>query len=211
MNPPVVLASASPRRRDLLRRIGIEPIVVPADVDETPLPEETPVVYVERLARAKAAAVDVPAGHLVVAADTTVDVDGVIFGKPVDDGDARSMLRRLSGRSHRVHTGVAMRSTCRGDTGSTGSKVSTGDTVSTEATVSTVATTVVHVGELDEELIDAYVAGGEPRGKAGAYAIQGAGGMFVDAIEGSDTNVVGLPLPSVVALAARLGVRLLPR
>jgi septum formation protein len=175
--PGLVLASASPRRRELLARLGLTFRVVPADIDETPLPGERPVALVRRLAAAKAAAV---AGDPVLAADTIVEVDGTILGKPVDADDARVMLRRLSGRAHHVHTGIAVRS---------------GERVQVD-----VATTVVTFVPLTPALVDWYVAGGESLDKAGAYAIQGTGGAFVEHVRGSVSNVVGLPLTTVVRL-----------
>ena len=189
---PVVLASASPRRLELLRRIGIEPEVRPADVDETPFAHEAAGDLVARLSAAKAAVVAaaVP-GALVIAADTEVVVDGRILGKPADPAGARAMLQLLSGREHVVVTGVHLRLA--------------------EATAAGVERTAVRFRPLTDREIDAYVAGGEPFGKAGGYAIQGAGGAFVEAITGSDTNVVGLPLATVVRLASELGVELLPR
>ncbi len=187
----VVLASGSPRRLELLRRIGLDPIVRPADVDEAPLPDEAPEATVARLAAAKARTVDAPAGALVIAADTEVVLDGRVLGKPADAGAAADMLRSLSGRSHRVITGVHVRHG------------------SAEAAV--VEETTVHVRALTDDEVVAYVATGEPFGKAGAYAIQGAGGMFVTGVEGSDTNVIGLPLATVVRLADDVGVTLLPR
>ena len=187
----VVLASASPRRLELLRRIGIEPEVRPADADETPLPDEDPEALVARLAEMKASAVDAEPDHLVIAADTVVMVDDEILGKPVDEVDARLMLNALAGRSHDVLTGVHVR---------LGS-----------AMAAAVETTSVRFRSLTVDEIDAYVATGEPLDKAGAYAIQGIGGMFVESISGSDSNVVGLPLATVVRLARDLGVALLPR
>ena len=186
----MVLASGSPRRLELLRRIGLEPVVRAADIDETPHPEEAPRATVARLARAKAHAVDRATGDLVIAADTEVVLDGGVLGKPDGADGAAAMLRSLSGRTHRVVTGVHVRHGAR------------------EA--GAVEETVVHVRELSDQEIDAYVATDEPFGKAGAYAIQGAGGMFVERIEGSDTNVVGLPLATVVRLAGEVGVTLLP-
>ncbi len=186
----VVLASGSPRRLELLRRIGVEPVVSPADVDETPGPGEAPEATVARLAAAKARAVDAPGDALVIAADTEVVLEGAVLGKPADADAAAAMLRSLSGRSHRVVTGVHVR---RGS-----------------AESAAVEATTVHVRRIGEDEIDAYVATGEPFGKAGAYAIQGAGGMFVTGIEGSDSNVIGLPLATVVRLAAEVGVTLLP-
>jgi septum formation protein len=176
---PVVLASASPRRRQLLAQFGFPFEVRPADTDETPRPGEQPMGYVERVAREKAIAVARP-GELVIAADTTVDLAGEIFGKPDDDDDARRMLRRLSGRGHEVHTGIALAVHGR--------------------LVSTVETTVVSMATLSEAQIDWYLATGEPADKAGGYAVQGIGGIFVTSVAGSVSNVVGLPLSVVVDL-----------
>lgn len=189
-SPEVVLASASPRRLELLDRLGVEPTVLPPDIDETPLPAEAADAYVVRLAVAKAAAVaaTLTGDALVIAADTTVEIDGDILAKPLDAVDAAVMLRRLSGRRHRVFTGVAVRR---------------GDDVRSE-----VVATGVRFAALTEADIDWYVGTGEPLDKAGAYALQGAGGVFVEAVEGSVSNVVGLPLHTVVRLAAGLGVRL---
>lgn len=185
---PIVLASGSPRRRELLGALGLTFEVVAPDVDESIVGDEEPRAYVERLARTKAAAVPRP-DALVVAADTTVVVDGDIVGKPVDDADARAMLRRLSGRAHTVHTGVA---------------VALGDRV-----VSDVVDTTVRFVELSDAEIDWYVATGEPADKAGAYGMQGTGNVFVAGIDGSPSNVIGLPVATVVALARALGVDLL--
>jgi septum formation protein len=184
----VVLGSASPRRRDLLQQLGLEFDVVAPDIDETPLDREPPQQYVQRLAVAKSAAIAAPDDALVITADTTVDLDGDILGKPVDATEAVAMLRRLSARTHRVHTGVALR---RGD-----------------RTVSEVTTSLVTFTPLTRESIKWYVATGEPLDKAGAYAVQGAGGVFVQLIRGSVSSVVGLPLHTVVRLAAELGVTL---
>src|SRR5690606_19281499 len=137
---------------------------------------EDPVAYVRRLAAAKAGAVERRPGEIVVAADTTVVLDGEILGKPDDHGHARRLLRRLAGRTHEVVTGVSV----------------AGRRLSTE-----VVTTTVRFAPMTDEDIAWYVATGEPEGKAGAYAIQGAGGMFVEAVEGSVSNVVGLPLHTV--------------
>jgi septum formation protein len=185
----VVLASASPRRRDLLANIGVQFTVREPDIDESPLDGEAPVAYVTRLASAKAAAVPATPDELVIAADTTVDLDSEIFGKPVDDSEAASMLRRLSGRTHRVHTGVAV---CH-------------DGVELVESCTTLVTFVV----LDEVTIRWYIATGEPVGKAGAYALQGAGAVLVSGVEGSVSNVIGLPMDVVVRLASRAGVDLL--
>lgn len=189
----VVLASASPRRRELLEQLGIVAEIEPADIDETVLAGEAPVDYVQRLARAKAEEV-VDRGHreaLVIAADTTVDLDGVVLGKPVDADEARAMLRSLSARTHRVHTGVT---------------VAVGGRSATEVT-----TTLVTFTPLTSETLAWYIATGEPFDKAGGYAIQGAGGVLVAAVKGSLSNVIGLPLTSVITLAGSLGVDLLRR
>ena len=169
----LVLASQSPRRSELLRSAGIGFRVQPADVDETPLPGESPVDYVRRLARAKAEAV---AGSLVLGADTAVVVDGEILGKPVDGPDAVRMLRLLSGRAHEVITGICMKS----------GEVWVGHD-----------STTVFFSRMSEREIREYVACGEPMDKAGAYAIQGRASCFVERIEGSYSNVVGLPVTMV--------------
>ena len=169
----LVLASGSPRRLVLLKELGLDPIVRPADIDETPRLAEGAATYVERLAVEKGAAVGADAGEVVVSADTIVVLDGELLGKPVDDADARSMLKRLSGRTHEVMTGIAVR---RGDD-----------------VQSFVETTVVHFAELSDADVDWYVGTGEPADKAGAYGIQGRGGAFVESIEGSYDNVIGLP------------------
>ena len=185
----VVLASGSPRRHELLAQIGVQFTVRVPDIDESPEPAEAPEAYVRRLAFAKAAAVSAAADELVIAADTTVELGGEILGKPVDEHDAASMLRRLSARTHRVHTGVAVR---RGD-----------------LEFAEVCTTLVTFVELDEAMIRWYVGTGEPMDKAGAYAVQGAGGALVRLVRGSVSNVVGLPLHVVIELADRCGARLL--
>jgi len=187
---PVVLASGSPRRAELLGQLGVEFVVRVPDIDETPRPGEGPVDYVGRLAVEKGRAVAVPDDALVIAADTTVDLDGEVLGKPVDADDARAMLRRLSARTHRVHTGVSVR---------------VGDRVEHE-----VVTSLVTLVPLSADTIDWYVATGEPLDKAGAYAVQGAAGAFVQRVRGSVSNVVGLPLHTLVRLAASIGRPLVP-
>ena len=184
----IVLASGSPRRRELLAQLGLIYEAEAPNVDETPLSGESPIDYVGRVALAKANAI-ADADALVIAADTTVEVEGEIIAKPIDFADARAMLRRLSGRTHEVHTGVALR---RGD----------------RCVTATVTSQVTFVA-LSDEVIDWYVATGEPLDKAGAYAIQGAGAVLVESVEGSVSNIIGLPLHTVVALAAKLGVTLL--
>lgn len=183
----LVLASASPRRADLLRAAGIPFTVETPDIDEGPLANEPPESYVLRVARDKALAVARrKSGSPVIGADTTVVVDGGILGKPSDDAEARTMLQRLSGRVHDVLTGVAL-------------EVGGGEWTALEIT--RVRFLPLSAGE-----IDWYIASGEPRGKAGAYAIQGLASRFVDRVEGSYTNVVGLPVPAVCGLLRQAGV-----
>jgi len=189
MTVRIVLASGSPRRHELLQQIGLSFATRVPDIDESPLDDEAPIDYVGRVAEAKALAVLPEPDELVIAADTTVDVDSSILGKPADAGDAASMLRRLSGRTHRVHTGVSLLH---------------GGNSLTE-----VCSSSVEFVELDQTTIDWYIATGEPFGKAGAYAIQGAGAVLVAGVTGSVSNVIGLPLHLLLELARRLGVELL--
>lgn len=175
----LVLASGSPRRRELLAGIGLDFEVRPADIDESLRPGEGPPEYVRRLSVEKAEAVAAD-DEVVIAADTTVDVDGRTLEKPIDDGHARSMLRLLSGRSHAAHTGVTV-------------------LAPSGATTIVVSTTVRFV-ELDDEMIEWYLATGEANDKAGAYGIQGPAGAFVERIDGSVTNVIGLPLAETLVL-----------
>jgi septum formation protein len=185
----LVLASASPRRSELLRSVGLEFEVVPADIDEATLPCEKPSDYVARLSNEKARVVAerVGGGAVVVAADTTVDIDGRILEKPIDDPDARRMLRLLSGRTHLVHTGVT---------------VSWFPEPWARGTTTCVVETAVRFVELTDRAIEWYLATGEHAGKAGAYGIQGAAGAFVERIDGSVTNVIGLPLAETLSLLA---------
>src|SRR5215207_2751632 len=185
MQRPLVLASGSPRRRELLARLGVRFTIRAADIDETPRPGEAPDVYVLRLAEEKARAA-ARSGELVLAADTTVVVDGEILGKPVDDADAARMLRLLAGREHEVLTGVAV--------------VDMADRAEPERMVSAVERTAVRMAPLSPEEIEWYVATGEPRDKAGAYAIQELGSLFVTGVAGNQSNVVGLPVPVVYRL-----------
>jgi septum formation protein len=188
-----VLASASPRRRELLGSIGLEFDVRPAAIDESPLPNEEPRAHVERVARQKARTVG-DAGELVLAADTIVVVDGAILGKPRDPADARRMLQLIQGREHRVLSGVALREAGGVD----GSRPAGRETAAVEESA-------VRLRPLDAEEISWYVGTGEPSDKAGAYALQGIGGLFVERVEGSSSNVIGLPLHVVYELFLRLG------
>jgi len=188
--PALVLASSSPRRRELLGRLGVSFSIRVPDIDETPRPGEAPPSYVERLARAKAVEgrdrAERGADEVVVAADTTVDVDGSIVGKPADRGEAVTMLVLLSGRDHLVHTGVAV---ARGP-----------------RLVSSVTTSIVRFERLDQAAIDEYVATGQPYDKAGGYSLTGATRPFVAAVEGSASNVLGLPMAQLAALLESVGV-----
>jgi septum formation protein len=179
----LILASASPRRAELLASAGYEFEVAIMDVDETPGPGEAAATYALRVARHKAAAASIKCaakGSVVLAADTVVAVDGQILGKPKDSADARRMLELLSGRVHEVHTAVVVSTSAR--------------------EWAELVTTRVRFVPLADTEIDWYVRSGEPAGKAGAYAIQGRAARFIDWIEGSWSNVVGLPL----ATAARM-------
>lgn len=182
----LILASASPRRRELLTRAGYTFEVSPADIPEDPLPGEDPVAYVTRLAREKAETVfqhiaeQEAAGVAVLGADTTVTVDGEILAKPEDAADAARMLRLLSGRTHRVVTGVAV--------------------VTRDRTEVAAEVTAVKFVTLSEQEIAEYVATGEPMDKAGAYGIQGRAAKWIPRIEGCYFNVVGLPLALTAAM-----------
>ena len=175
----IILASRSPRRVELLKQIGIDSIVRPADVDETPLSGELPVDYVRRVAQQKVIEIAKSlkseyANLPVLAADTTVALSGEILGKPENDADAFNMLKKLSGSKHAVHTAVAM---------SFKNKVQV-----------VLGSTTVEMMPLTEAMISAYIATGEQRDKAGSYAIQGKAGAWIKRIEGSYTGVMGLPL-----------------
>jgi septum formation protein len=195
----LVLASASPRRSELLRSVGLQFDIVPADIDESTLPGEAPSDYVARLSNEKARIVAERVGgsSIVIAADTTVDVDGRILEKPMDDADARRMLRLLSGRTHLVHTGVSV--VGPGGDGA-GEDRPGGDGAGEDRSSTVVVETAVRFVELTDRAIDWYLATGEHSGKAGAYGIQGVAGAFVERLDGSVTNVIGLPLAETLAL-----------
>ena len=195
----LILASASPRRAELLRAAGFEFETIVADVDERVRADETPARYVRRLAAEKSAAassvvsgfsrtfVGPPkGGHYIIAADTTVVVDGQILGKPEDDADAARMLRALAGRTHEVMTGVSVRRNA--------------------FEVGRVEMTTVFFAPMSDADVAWYVASGEGRDKAGGYAIQGLASRFIPRIEGSYSNVVGLPVAAVVELLHECGV-----
>jgi septum formation protein len=189
MNPlRVILASQSPRRRELLALVGITHDVRPADIDETYLAGEKPAAHAERLARGKCAVIaEREPEALVIGSDTIVVVDGDVLGKPADDGEAAHMLRRLSGRSHIVVTAVAV--AWSGKTRSAVEEVN------------------VTFHSLSDEDIAAYVATREPMDKAGAYGIQGYGATIVERVDGDYFAVMGLPLQLLVRVLAELGIR----
>lgn len=189
MKAPLVLASSSPRRRELLQQIGVEFEVRVNPVDETPLAAEKPADYVRRLAIIKAqASVQADDTRPVLGADTTVVCNGEILGKPANLGDAKRILGMLSGRAHQVMTAIAL--------------------VQGEQIQSEVVVTDVVFRNLSDAEIEAYWATGEPSDKAGAYGIQGKGAVFVVRIEGSYSAVVGLPLAETAALLTKSGVPL---
>ena len=185
----LLLASTSPRRREILGALGLEFDVCHVDIDETPLPGESAEAMVLRLAAAKVEAGDTGASPLVLGADTAVVVDDQILGKPVDEADCLAMLEMLSGRSHRVVTGVALHT-------------STGTTTAVSATD-------VYFREISRDEARAYWQSGEPCDKAGAYAIQGLGGAFVTRIDGSYSGVVGLPVFETLQLLSDAGLTIL--
>ena len=192
---PLILASASPRRAELLSAAGIPFEVRPAHIDEALRAGEDARTYASRVAGDKARAIAGQAnGRSVLAADTVVVIDGLVLGKPVDSDDAKRMLRLLSGRSHEVITAVALMSTRRGQ--------------SDAAIDARIESTVVEFAPLDTAEIDWYVATGEPADKAGSYAVQGLASRFVTRIEGSYSNVVGLPMALVYAMCTQAGILL---
>ena len=191
MTTPIVLASASPGRCEVLRRTGIPFTVDPSDCDES-LDAASPEEHVMALAMRKALAV--AARHpdcLIIGADSVVELDGDILGKPGTPADARRMLGRLAGRSHRLLTGIAIV-----DSGS-------------GKTYQGIEATLVHIRTLTDEQLDAYVASGEPMGKAGSYELQGLGAAIIDRIEGDFANVVGLPIAHLARALEDFGVHVL--
>ncbi|HHL39061.1 MAG TPA: septum formation inhibitor Maf [Deltaproteobacteria bacterium] len=198
MEKSIVLASASPRRRELVKGLGLDFTVEAPDVDERPLAGEEPEAHALRLASLKARTV---AGRLrergvgealVVAADTVVAIDGRILGKPADGSDAAAMLRRLSGRTHRVVTALCVTDALSG------------------RSIRRAVTSRVTMRPLSEAVIEEYLASGESMDKAGAYAVQGLGARLVERVEGSYTNVVGLPVDELIETLASLGLSVSP-
>lgn len=187
---PLYLASGSPRRRELLAQIGIAFTTISAAIDETPLAEESPSAYVERLARGKAEAgrrsVVSAQSFCVLGADTAVVLDGKILGKPVDEADACAMLMMLSGKEHEVLTAIAV--------------------LEGERCESRVVRSLVRFRPISREEAGAYWASGEPRDKAGGYGIQGLGGVFVAGLNGSYSAVVGLPVCETCEVLGHFGI-----
>lgn len=184
---PIILASGSPRRKQILELIGLAFDVIPSGIEERPHAGESPAAFARRAARDKA--LDVAARHpdrAVLGADTVVEIDGVILGKPSDDASARSMLRSLSDREHFVHTGLSL--------------------VAGGVTRDLVDSATVRFENLREDVISWYVRSGEPMDKAGAYAIQGIGGLLVAGMKGSPHTVVGLPIHRLPELFAAHGI-----
>jgi septum formation protein len=198
MSAQIILASASPRRKELLAQINITPVVYPVDLDETPMPNEQPLAYVQRLAAEKSAlcidtlkadATAILISNLpILAADTSVVLDDCIMGKPKDKADGLAMLAKLSGRTHQVYTAISLRGKHHWQA---------------------VSVTDVTFRELTETELMAYWQTGEPADKAGAYAIQGLGSSFVKSITGSHSGVMGLPLFETAELLANQGIHLL--
>lgn len=194
----LVLASQSPRRLELLKQLGFEPLCLPADIDEEPLPDETPEHLVLRLAGLKANACSekpdfaqkIGSGvqAVILAADTVIDLDGQILGKPRNQDHALDMLQQLSGREHRVHSGVCVQ------------------IAGTTMQHTELVTSSVRFGNVTPQMAQRYWSSGEPQGKAGSYAIQGTGAQFVVHLSGSYSNVVGLPLYETTQLLARTGL-----
>lgn len=186
--PTIILASASPRRAELLKQIGVDFELAPSQIAELPHPDEAPPDYITRIARAKVIAVACKRdAGLIIGADTVVVLDGRVMGKPENAEEAEQMLRQLSGKWHAVITGVALYD------------------AATRHEVADYEKTLVKFARLSEHEIDWYVSTGEPMDKAGAYGIQGFGALFVQEIAGNYYNVVGLPIPLVYRLAHRLG------
>ncbi len=190
--PRLILASGSPRRREMLSRLGLEFTVRAIDLDETPLAGEPAEAMVRRLALAKARAI-AESGELILAADTVVVLEGDLLGKPRDSAAAVATLTRLAGREHTVATGVAL---FEPDAGGGRERV-------------TVEVSRVRMAPMNELEVAWYVGTGEPLDRAGSYAIQGHGALFVDAVDGNYSNVVGLPLPATYRLFREMGYDLL--
>ena len=184
----IVLASRSPRRKDILEKLNLSFIIDPPDIDESPINNESPINYVQRISAAKA---DLVAHRhdqqcIVIAADTTVELGGEIFGQPRDLDEARLMIQKLSGKTHRVHTAISVRYN--------------------REIVNSVDTASVTMREVSSELLEWYIGTGESIGKAGAYAVQGHGAALVTDVTGEIDTVIGLPVRLLTSLLADLGI-----
>ena len=194
MKRKIILASASPRRKELLEKLDLDFSVCPADIDESLLPDEDAAMYPLRTAVQKAMAVaKTTEDALVIAADTVVAVDDYILGKPRDEAEAKAMLQRLSGREHIVITGIGVVDTASG------------------RTLSATEQTIVYFHPLRDEEIDAYIATGECMDKAGSYGIQGKGSLLVRKIDGDYFNVMGLPLSRLYRLLLNIDADILKK
>ena len=193
MNEQLILASASPRRKELLDQIGVSYIVHPVDIDETPKDREVAMDYVVRVAAEKSAACVSELTHFlpVLAADTSVVLDGQIMGKPKNREHAMTMLNQLSGKTHRVYSAISLRSQCE------------------NKHFQVLSMTEVRFRKISTEEIQSYWDTGEPEGKAGAYAIQGLASVFVESIKGSFSGVVGLPLFETAELLSKQGIKII--
>ena len=190
MTSKIVLASRSPRRKDILEKLNLSFLIDPPDIDESPIKNESPINYVQRISAAKAELVAQRHDKqcIVIAADTTVDVDGEIFGQPRDLDEARLMIHKLSGKTHAVHTAVSVRCEI--------------------GTATAVDTAQVTMREVTSELLEWYIGTGESIGKAGAYAVQGHGAALVAGVTGELDTVIGLPVRLLTSLLDDLGIDL---
>lgn len=194
MKRQIILASASPRRKELLEKLDLDFKICPADIDESMLPDEDAAMYPLRTAVQKAMAVSKMAKDaLIIAADTVVVIDDDILGKPRDEAEAKAMLQRLSGREHMVITGIGVVDTTSG------------------RTLSASEQTIVYFHPLEEAEIDAYIASGECLDKAGSYGIQGKGSLLVRKIDGDYFNVMGLPLSKLYRLLLKIDADILKK
>mgnify|MGYP002631423846 FL=1 len=188
MTSKIILASRSPRRKDILEKLNLSFIIDPPDIDESPLKNESPINYVQRIAAAKADLVAQRHDHqcIVIAADTTVELNGEIFGQPRDLDDARLMIQKLSSKTHKVHTAISVRYN--------------------QEIANSVDTASVTMREVSSELLEWYIGTGESIGKAGAYAVQGHGAALVADLSGETDTVIGLPVGLLLGMLGNLGI-----
>ncbi len=188
MTPTIVLASRSARRKDILEKLGLVFVIDPPDIDESPLKNESPIDYVQRISEAKAELVAQRHDQqcIVIAADTTVELNDEIFGQPRDLDEARLMIQKLSGKTHRVHTAISVRHN--------------------REIANAVDTASVTMREVSSELLEWYIGTGESIGKAGAYAVQGHGAALVTDLVGETDTVIGLPVGLLIGMMGNLGI-----